>query len=114
MYYENDSLWEIKTFDNKIEQNKAQYDLDSQSDKISAISSRNVSKCKFLIDKNLFPGKDFLENSATIIRFEYLSLGKPLKAETDIEKKQYKGLDDTYEFDKIIKIEKPTFKKYNR
>ena len=29
-------------------------------------------------------------------------------------KKQYKRLDDTYEFDKIIKIEKRTFKKYNR
>ena len=66
------------------------------------------------LDKNVFPGKDFLENSATIIRFEYFSLGKQLKAETDIEKKQYKRLDNTYEFDKIIKIEKPTFKKYNR
>ena len=29
-------------------------------------------------------------------------------------KKQYKRFDDTYEFDKIIKIEKRTFKKYNR
>ena len=65
-------------------------------------------------DKNVFPGKDFLKNSATIIRFEYLSLGKQLKAETEIEKKQYKRLDDTYEFDKIIKIEKPTIRKYNR
>ena len=47
-------------------------------------------------------------------RFEYSSLGKELRAQTDIAKKQYKKLDDTYEFDKIIKKEKPAFKKYKR
>ena len=45
-------------------------------------------------------------------RFEYLPLGK--KAQTDIVKKQYQKLDDTYDFDKIIKNEKPTFQKCNR
>ena len=44
----------IKTIDNKIEKNKAQYDLDRQSAKISALSSGNVSKCKFLTDKDVF------------------------------------------------------------
>ena len=34
----------IKTIDNKIEQNKAQYDLDRQTAKYSALSSGNVSK----------------------------------------------------------------------
>ena len=33
----------IKIIDNKIEQNKAQYDLNRQTAKISALSSRNVS-----------------------------------------------------------------------
>ena len=33
----------IKTIDNKIEQNKAQYNLDRQTAKISALSSENVS-----------------------------------------------------------------------
>ena len=47
-------------------------------------------------------------------RFEYSPLGKELKAQTDIAKKQYQKLHDTYEFDKIIKEEKPTFKRYNR
>ena len=47
-------------------------------------------------------------------RLEYSSLGKELKAQTDIAKKQHKKLDNTYEFDKIIKEEKPAFKKYNR
>ena len=45
-------------------------------------------------------------------------LGKELKAQTDIAKKKkknkYKKLDDTFEFNKIIKKEKPTFKNYNK
>ena len=43
-----------------------------------------------------------------------MHLGKELKAQTDIAKKQYQKLDDPYEFDKIIKKEKPSFKEYNR
>ena len=37
----------IKTIENKIEQNKAQYNLDRQSAKVSALSSGNVSKYEF-------------------------------------------------------------------
>ena len=55
-----------------------------------------------------------LEKAAAMKRFEYLHLGKELKAQTDIAKKQYQKLDDPYEFDKIIKKEKPSFKEYNR
>ena len=40
-----------------------------------------------------------LEKAATIKRFEYLPLGKELKAQTDIAKKQYQKLDKIYEFD---------------
>ena len=50
--------------------------------------------------KDVLPEKDLLEKAATINRFEYSPLGKELKAQT--------------EFDKIIKKEKPTLKKYNR
>ena len=45
-------------------------------------------------------------------RFEYSSLGKELKPQTDIAKKQYPKLADTFEFDKIIKQEKPTTENY--
>ena len=38
----------IKTNNNKIEQNKAQYILDRQTAKISALSSGNVGKNEFL------------------------------------------------------------------
>ena len=41
-------------------------------------------------------------------RVEYSSLGKELKAQTDIAKNQYQKLDATFEFEKIIKKEKPT------
>ena len=41
----------IKTINNKIEQNKAQFDLDRQTAKISALSSRNISKYEFLTGK---------------------------------------------------------------
>ena len=37
----------VKTMVNKIEQNKAQYNLDRQNAKISALSSENVSKYEF-------------------------------------------------------------------
>ena len=36
---------------NKIEQNKAQYHLDRQTTKISALSSGNVHKYEFLADR---------------------------------------------------------------
>ena len=41
----------IRTIDNKIEQNKAQYDLDRQTAKILALSSGNNSKCELLTGK---------------------------------------------------------------
>ena len=104
----------IKTIDNKIEQNKAQYELDRQTAKISALSSGNVSKYEFLAGKDVLPEKDLLEKASTMKRFEQLLLDKELKAQTDIAKKHCQKLDNTYNFDQITKTEKPTFKKCNR
>ena len=47
----------IKAIDNKIEQNKAQYNLDRQTAKVSALSSGNVSKYEFLSGKDVLPEK---------------------------------------------------------
>ena len=77
----------IKTINNKIKQNKAQYDLDRESAKNSALSSENVSKFKFLTGKTVLPEKDLLRKAATIKIFEYSPLDKELKAQTDIAKK---------------------------
>ena len=52
-YYKMRTSEKIKTIDNKIEQNKAQYNLDRQTAKISALSPGNVSKYEFLTGKNV-------------------------------------------------------------
>ena len=48
-----------------------------------------------------------------MMRFEYLTSGKWLNAQTGIAKKQYQKLDDTFAFDKIIEKNPPEFKKHN-
>ena len=53
----------INIIDNKIKLNKAQYDLDKQTAKISALLSRNVSKYEFLTGKDFLPEKELLENA---------------------------------------------------
>ena len=42
-----------RKLNNKIKQNKAQYNLDTNIAKISALSSGNVSKYEFLTDKDV-------------------------------------------------------------
>ena len=60
----------IKTIDNKIEQNKAQYDLDRQTAKISALPSGSVSKYEFLTVKDVLLEKDFLEKAVILRKIE--------------------------------------------
>ena len=50
----------IKVIMKKIDQNKAQYNLDRQTAKTSALPSRNVSKYEFLTGKDVLPEKDLL------------------------------------------------------
>ena len=61
----------IKTIDNKIEQNKAQYNLDRQTVMVSALSSGNVGKYEFSAGQDILPEKELLEKTGTIKRFEY-------------------------------------------
>ena len=61
----------IKTTDNKIEQNKPQYNSYGETANISALSSGNVSKYEFPTDKDALPEKNLLE----LKRFEYSPLG---------------------------------------
>ena len=48
----------------------------------------------FCTSKDVLTEKDLLEKAATIKRFEYLPLGKELKAHTGIAKNQYKLFKD--------------------
>ena len=49
----------MTTIDKKIEQNKAQYDLDRPTAKISDLSSVNFDKYKFLTGEEVLPRKSF-------------------------------------------------------
>ena len=69
----------IKRIDNKIEQNKAQYNLDRETAEILALSPGNVGIYEFLTSKDVLPEKELLEKAATIKRFEYSLLSKELK-----------------------------------
>ena len=90
----------IKTIDNKIEQNKAQYDLDRQIGKISALSSWHVSKYEILTGKHVLPEKDLLEKAATMKIFEYSLLGSELRKQTSVPEKQYQKFDKVFESNK--------------
>ena len=63
---------QIKILDRKIKQNEAQYDLDRETAKISAISSNNLDKYEYLT------GEDLALNPSTVeqAKFEYSPLGK--------------------------------------
>ena len=65
-----------KAINNKIEQNKAPYDLDRQTTKISALVSRNVSKYEILTSKRCFTRKRLDRKSCCNQDFEYSLLRK--------------------------------------
>ena len=56
----------------------------------------------------MFHQEDVTEKAAALKKFEYSSLGKELNTQTNIVKKQYQKLDNTFGFDKIIKKEEPS------
>ena len=58
----------IKANSNKIDQNKAQYDVYRQIGKISASSSGDCDKYEFLTDEDVLPEKGSLEKTVTIKR----------------------------------------------
>ena len=60
----------IKAINNTIKQNKAQYNLDRQTAKISALSSENVSKYEFLSGKDILPAEGLSEKAAAIKIFK--------------------------------------------
>ena len=59
----------VETIDNKIEQNKGQYNLDRETAKISALSPGNVTKYEILTSKYILPEKDLLEKAGARKRY---------------------------------------------
>ena len=73
----------METINNRIKQNKTQYDLDRQKVTISDLSSENVGKYESLS----YQKKDYQKKAATIKRFEHWPLGNELKNQTSITEK---------------------------
>ena len=63
---------QIKIFDRKIMQNKAQNDLDRKAAKRSALSSNNLDKYEYLSGEDL----DLMPSTIEQAKFEYSPLGK--------------------------------------
>ena len=63
---------QIKILNKKIMQNEAQYDLDREAAKISALSSNNLDKYEHLTGEDLGLKPTTVEQA----RFEYFPLGK--------------------------------------
>ena len=66
---------QLKILDRKIMQNEAQYDLDRKAAKMSALSSNNLDKYKYLTGENLGLKRSTIEQT----KFEYSRLGKIFK-----------------------------------
>ena len=62
----------VKILDDKIKINKAQYDLDREAAKISALSSSELEKYEYLTGKDLGYKPDVIRKA----KFEYSPLGK--------------------------------------
>ena len=71
----------IKTINNKIEKTKAKYGLQRETAKISALSSRNISK--------FWTGNDFLEKGEAIKKLENSPFGCELRKQTSIAENLY-------------------------
>ena len=63
---------QIKILDRKIKQNEAQYDLDREAAKISALSSNNLDKYEYLTGEDL----DLKPSTVEQAKFECSPLGK--------------------------------------
>ena len=63
---------QVKILDDKIKSNKAQYDLDREAAKISALSSKDLEKYEYLTGEDLGHKPDVIERA----KFEYSALGE--------------------------------------
>ena len=63
---------QVKILDDKIKANKAQYDLDSEAAKISALSSGELEKYEYLTGEDLGYKPDVIQKA----KFEYSPLAR--------------------------------------
>ena len=70
---------QVKILNDKIEANKAQYDLDREAAKISALSSSELVKYEYLTGEDLGYNSGIVETT----KFEYSPLGKVFNKRLD-------------------------------
>ena len=75
---------QVKILDDKIRANKAQYDLDRQAAKISALSSGELEKYEYLTGENLGYKSDVVQKA----KFEYSPLGQVFNKGLDVSDKK--------------------------
>ena len=75
---------QVKIIDNKIKANKAQYDLDREAAKISALSSGELEKYEYLTGEDLGYKPDVVQKA----KFEYSPVGKVFNKGLDISDKK--------------------------
>ena len=80
---------EVKILDDKIKANKAQYDLDREAAKITALPSGELEKYEYLTGEDLGYNPDVIQKT----KFEYSPLGKVLN----------KGLDESNKKEGLLK-----------
>ena len=99
---------QIKILNRKIKQNEAQYDLDREAAKISALSSKNLDKYEYLTGEDLGLKPSTVEKA----KFEYSPLGKIFnKGLSEEDKKEgllkkLKNIEDKNE--QLLKIKNKT------
>ena len=90
-YYKMIISKKIKTINNEIGQNKAQFDLDGQTVKISTLLSENGRKYGKL--ENMF----YPKRLAAIKTLEYTPLGTEFRKRTSLAEKQHQKLGKVFE-----------------
>ena len=75
---------QVKILDDKIKANKAQYGLDRQAAKISAVSSGELEKHEYLTGENLRYKPDVVQKA----KFEYSALGQVFNKGLDANDKK--------------------------
>ena len=95
----------MTTIDDKIRDEKLQYDINWEAAKISALSSGKINKYKHLTGEEILPSdqRRVIEQA----KFAYSPLGKPFEKQTktnqDKGKKQIKALEQHEKLVKLVK-----------
>ena len=85
---------QVKILDDKVRANKAQYDLDIQGAKISALSSGELEKYEYLTGENL-GYKPYVVQKA---KFEYSPLGQVFNKGLDTSDKKRRTFRETKKY----------------